>query len=82
MGTIGLEHLSELGQRRSGATLKLTPSGIDLADLERQLLLQALALTDNNRTRAARLLGLTRDQIRYRLAKLELPQGAEGRAAE
>jgi len=74
------EHLTELAQRPSGAVLKLTPSGIDLADLERQLLVQALALTDNHRTQAARLLGLTRDQIRYRLNKLELP--LEERAAE
>ncbi|MET0792474.1 MAG: helix-turn-helix domain-containing protein [Polyangiaceae bacterium] len=83
VATIGLEHLTELGQEGSGYMLKLTPNGIDLAELERQLLLQALALTDNNRTRAARLLGLTRDQIRYRLAKIELPLGAaEEGAAE
>jgi len=83
VGSIEPEHLTELGHRRSGAVLKLTPRGIDLADLERQLLLQALQLTDNNRTRAARLLGLTRDQIRYRLTKFGLELGPEeDRAAE
>jgi len=69
------EHLTELRQNRSGMVVKLPSKGIDLADLERDLLLQALALTDNNRSRAARLLGLTRDQIRYRLSKLDLASG-------
>ena len=77
-GTIEPEHLTELRQRRSGMVVSLPPSGIDLAHLERELLLQALALTDNNRSRAARLLGLTRDQIRYRLSKLELATGTDG----
>jgi DNA-binding protein Fis len=35
-------------------------------------------LSDNNRSRAARLLGLTRDQIRYRLNKLELDSTGDG----
>ena len=83
LSAIEPENLAELRDRRSGAVLKLTPSGIDLAELERELLVQALELTDNNRTRAARLLGLTRDQIRYRLSKFELESGTPSqRAAE
>jgi len=77
-GPIQPEHLSELGHRRSGMVVNLPSNGIDLANLERELLLQALALAENNRTRAARLLGLTRDQIRYRMGKLELPCGTDG----
>jgi len=75
--TIEPEHLSELAHRRSDMVVKLPPNGIDLADLERELLLQALALTENNRSRAARLLGLTRDQIRYRMGKLQLASGGD-----
>jgi two-component system response regulator AtoC len=75
IGTIQPEHLTELRPSRSGMVINLPPKGIDLAHLERDLLLQALALTDNNRSRAARLLGLTRDQIRYRLSKLDLASG-------
>lgn len=74
--TIEPEHLTELGQRGSGTVITLPSGGIDLAEVERQLLRQALQMADNNRTRAARLLGLTRDQIRYRLSKLELPPAA------
>lgn len=77
-GTIEPQHLTDLGHRRSGLVVNLPPSGIDLAKLERDLLQQALALTDNNRSRAARLLGLTRDQIRYRMSKMELEAAADG----
>jgi len=61
-----------LGDRPSGLVLSLGASGIDLAELERNLLVQALALAGNNQTRAGALLGLTRDQIRYRMAKFDL----------
>lgn len=64
--------LPELGERASGFSFELPATGIDLAALERQLLTQALALAENNQTRAASLLGLTRDQMRYRLAKFEI----------
>jgi two-component system NtrC family response regulator len=64
--------LSELDARPSGVVFRLPPTGLDLAALERELLSQALAMSGNNQTRAASLLGLTRDQIRYRLAKFEI----------
>ena len=41
-------------------------------ELERELVRQALERTGGNQTHAARLLGMTRDQIRYRLRKFEL----------
>jgi len=40
--------------------------------VERELIVQALAKTDQNQTRAARLLGLTRDALRYRMKKYDL----------
>jgi DNA-binding protein Fis len=39
---------------------------------KRQLLVQALERTRHNKTRAARLLGISRDAINYRLKKHEL----------
>jgi DNA-binding NtrC family response regulator len=48
---------------------ELPPEGIDLEDIERSFVMQALRRTRGNQTRAGKLLGLNRDQIRYRLAK-------------
>ena len=55
--------------------LELPAGGVDLESLEREFLIQALERTRGNQSRAAKLLGLTRDQIRYRIAKfaLEVP---------
>jgi two-component system, NtrC family, response regulator AtoC len=50
----------------------LPPSGIDLEQLERSLVMQALERSGWNQTRAAALLGLNRDQIRYRIEKFKL----------
>jgi len=47
-------------------------AGINLEEVERGLVLQALQKTGWNVTRAARLLGLTRDTLRYRMEKFSL----------
>ncbi len=52
-----------------GAHRLLGPEGIDLKELERNLLVEALRRSEGNRTEAGRLLGLSRHQIRNRLAK-------------
>jgi DNA-binding NtrC family response regulator len=51
------------------ATINLPRQGISLDEVETSLLKQALAQSSGNQTRAADLLGLTRDQFRYRLKK-------------
>jgi transcriptional regulator with PAS, ATPase and Fis domain len=64
----------------------LPPTGVDFAALERTLVRQALQRSRGNRTLAATLLGMNRDQIRYRIEKFELtehmraddPAGPEG----
>jgi DNA-binding protein Fis len=55
----------------------LPPDGVDLERLERELVLQALEAAKGNKTRAGRLLGLNRDQVRYRLEKFRL-EAADG----
>ena len=50
----------------------LPPDGIRLEDLEKDLLIQALERTKYNQTRAAKLLGLTRATLRYRLEKYKI----------
>ena len=52
--------------------VELPANGIDLDQLERSLVTQALERSGWNQTRAASLLGLNRDQIRYRIEKFKL----------
>lgn len=49
----------------------LPGDGISLEQLETSLMKQALARSSGNQTRAAKLLGLTRDQFRYRWKKIK-----------
>ncbi len=58
--------------RRDRPVFELPPGGVVLEDLERDLVRQALERAGGNQTRAARLLGLNRDQIRYRVEKFDL----------
>jgi DNA-binding NtrC family response regulator len=53
-------------------TVQLPAHGIDLEQLERSLVVQALERSGWNQTRAASLLGVNRDQIRYRIEKFKL----------
>ena len=55
------------------------PGGIVWADLEKSLIEQALAQAGGNQVRAAKLLGLSRDALRYRMEKYGL--GDVSRAA-
>ncbi len=50
----------------------LPRDGINLASVEEHLVRQALARAGDNQTQAATLLGLSRDQLRYRMNKYEL----------
>ncbi len=47
----------------------LPEGGIDLEEMERHFLIQALERSFNNKTHAARLLGISRDALNYRLKK-------------
>jgi two-component system NtrC family response regulator len=64
-----LARLQELLER-----VHLSPTGMDLpaflADIERRLVQEALDLCHGNQVRAAALLGMTRDQLRYRMKLL------------
>jgi len=50
----------------------LPASGVDLNEVERNLLVQAMNRSGNNLSRAARLLGIGRGALRYRLEKHNL----------
>ena len=50
----------------------IPPKGIILEDVERQLIISALQQAGGNKSKAARLLGLSRDTLRYRLEKFQI----------
>lgn len=68
-----LDNFPMLTSRRGVAdSVQLPPAGTNLEQLERALVIQALERTKWNQTQAASLLGLNRDQIRYRIEKFNL----------
>ncbi|OFW45463.1 MAG: Fis family transcriptional regulator [Acidobacteria bacterium RIFCSPLOWO2_12_FULL_67_14b] len=71
------EHFPMLGTQESGFSTEvgLPAAGINLEELERSLVVQALERSGWNQTKAATLLGLNRDQIRYRIEKFKLERG-------
>jgi len=55
---------------------RLPPEGVNLDEVERQLVVQALERANGNQTHAAQLLGINRDQVRYRIEKFGLGKQA------
>ncbi|HEX6182845.1 MAG TPA: sigma-54 dependent transcriptional regulator, partial [Pyrinomonadaceae bacterium] len=53
---------------------QLPPTGVSVEEVELSLIRQAMAQAGGVQKSAAKLLGLSRDQLRYRLKKLEAPQ--------
>ena len=51
----------------------LPATGINLVDVEQNLISQALSRSSGNKSRAAKLLGLSRDTFLYRLKKFAIP---------
>jgi len=76
-GFIRSEHLP-VTPRRAGrsdddnAAANLPAGGVNLEDIERSLVLKALTQARHNKTRAAKLLGLTRAQLYSRIEKYGL----------
>jgi DNA-binding NtrC family response regulator len=67
--SVAVEDLPPLELASSRVEFQLPAEGLNWSELEQRVLEQALARTGNNQSRAAALVGLSRDQMRYRLAK-------------
>jgi transcriptional regulator with GAF, ATPase, and Fis domain len=63
-------------RRQAAHGIGLPAEGVDLEELEKSLVVQALERSGHNQTKAAALLGLNRDQIRYRIEKFGLMKPA------
>ena len=78
-GYIRSEHLPVTGSRREsaaegGSASALPIGGVNLEAIERTLVVKALAQARHNKTRAAKLLGLTRAQLYSRIEKYGLAE--------
>jgi two-component system response regulator AtoC len=73
--TLLMEHLPTeiLGQGskegKVAEEIRIPPEGISLEKVEEALVRQALRMTDGNQTKAAKLLDISRDALRYRMQK-------------
>jgi two-component system response regulator AtoC len=73
--TLMLEHLpreliSKTGDVVSGPmNLRIPPEGIDIEDVERELIRQSLEIAEGNQSKAAKKLNLGIDAFRYRMKK-------------
>nr|WP_246561010.1 sigma-54 dependent transcriptional regulator [Geobacter grbiciae] len=73
--TLLLEHLpleivAKASSQSAGlTTFKLPPEGIDIEEVEKELIRQALEISDWNQSKAARKLNLGIDAFRYRMKK-------------
>jgi DNA-binding NtrC family response regulator len=61
-----------LARPLSTVQFRLPPNGVVLEEVERQLVIQALERAGGNQTHAGHLLGINRDQVRYRIEKFGL----------
>lgn len=57
------------------STFKLPSVGCNFEEVEHSFIVQALVAARGNQTRAAKLLCMTRDQIRYRMRRFKIPHG-------
>jgi Nif-specific regulatory protein len=79
-GAIRSEHLPGAAPRQvvlppeAGGSGPLPAGGVDLEAIERSLVVRALAQARHNKTRAAKLLGLTRAQLYSRIEKYGLAE--------
>lgn len=75
-------HFAELvSKKEPPVAYQLPPHGVDFAVLEKSLVAQALERCQGNQTRAASLLGMNRDQVRYRIQKFGLDRRVGPRRA-
>jgi DNA-binding NtrC family response regulator len=56
----------------SGHYLKIAPQGVTMASVLRDLLIQTLKISGGNQIKAAKLLGISRSKLRYRIEQLNI----------
>jgi two-component system response regulator AtoC len=59
-------------ESEEGTSIDLPIEGLSLKNVEKDLIVQALKKANNNQTKAAKLLGISRDALRYKMQKFTL----------
>ncbi|HUS04949.1 MAG TPA: sigma-54 dependent transcriptional regulator [Bryobacteraceae bacterium] len=67
--------LDEAHRRHSRDATHFLPEGLNLDQYEQSIIREALKRADGNKSQAARLLGITRNALRYRLAQMGIETG-------
>ena len=73
-------HLDAPSAAPSAGAHAFLPEGVTLEQWEDQMILEALRRANGNKSQAARLLGLSRNALRYRLSKTGVPDEPEDQA--
>jgi serine/threonine-protein kinase PknK len=72
------ERIRTRGNGRSATSSQSTPiAPMSLHEMEKQLIFSVLQHTEGNRTRAADILGISREGLRTKLQRLQLPAGPD-----
>ncbi len=72
LGLAGGQGAATVDVGPGGVRVDFSVGGIQLETVERQLILEALQASNWNRGRAAKLLGITKETLRYRMEKFQL----------
>lgn len=63
-----IDHLDEVTDQNT--SIDFPSEGLSLKNVEKDLIAQALKKADSNQTKAAKLLGISRDALRYKMQKI------------
>ena len=77
---VGDIHLDIARAATTAAASPSLPQGITFEQWEDEMIREALRRANGNKSQAARLLGLSRNALRYRLSKIGVPDEPEGQA--
>jgi DNA-binding NtrC family response regulator len=70
-------HLDTRGHRANSGGAFVLPEGMTLDQWEQETIREALKRANGNKSQAARMLGLSRNALRYRLSQMGVADGAE-----
>ncbi len=71
-------HLDSEPGKSAGSAPDFLPQGMTLDQWEDEMIRESLRRSGGNKSQAARLLGLSRNALRYRLSKIGIPDEPEG----